>query len=469
MFLPQISAVNKTVNQTVQFLGLNKGLTTTDGEMSHLCGLTSTDFPVLATRKRRASRTQKRGRRYRISKDNMIYEFGYDGEIVIYTFDGREMHRYQAGHGFGGGGNNVISAAGVINKDILIMPYREIYTIDNKLSTMVLSHTDIELYSKLFATHDNRLWCCNDYTHEIYASKLGDPKSWKSFEGLVSDSYAVTVGSDGDFTGSALFQGYVHFFKENLIIRVYGNKPANYQLNTMNQPGVKANAEQTICEINGHLYYLSPRGVIRFDGSQAVIISNNLGQRFKGKYAGALGTKYYITLKVDDDEEYKIYCYDTEKSIWHVEDVMDCSYIYSDSHLLMMYQPDNNLVNMTFSEIEYSQKAWEDAGVSTSDQTLEAPVNWHCVFAPTLEGSFNDKYISKIQLHCETDEDTVFQIDIKYDNQCDFQTIGTFRGLKRETKNIPIIPKRHQRFQIRLQGTGGIKLYGYTRTISYPS
>ena len=56
---------------------------------------------------------------------------------------------------------------------------------------------------------NNRLWGCKygknangETINEIYASKLGDFKNWHTFEGISTDSYAATVGSDGAFTGA---------------------------------------------------------------------------------------------------------------------------------------------------------------------------------------------------------------------------------------------------------------------------
>ncbi len=61
---------------------------------------------------------------------------------------------------------------------------------------------------------DNRVWGCSGSENVIYACKLGDPTNWFSYRNTAADSYAVTVGSDGDFTGAAACMGYVLFFKE---------------------------------------------------------------------------------------------------------------------------------------------------------------------------------------------------------------------------------------------------------------
>lgn len=63
----------------------------------------------------------------------------------------------------------------------------------------------------------NRVWGCSKKENTIYACRLGDPTNWYSYRGIAADSYAVSVGSDGTFTGAASCMGYVLFFKENCI------------------------------------------------------------------------------------------------------------------------------------------------------------------------------------------------------------------------------------------------------------
>ena len=67
----------------------------------------------------------------------------------------------------------------------------------------------------------------------IYACKLGDPTNWFSYRGIAADSYAVTVGSDGAFTGAATCMGYALFFKENTLHKLCGTKPSDFQLTSL--------------------------------------------------------------------------------------------------------------------------------------------------------------------------------------------------------------------------------------------
>lgn len=45
--------------------------------------------------------------------------------------------------------------------------------------------------------NSNRVWGCNSKENVIYSCKQGDPTNWYCYNGIASDSYAVTVGSEG--------------------------------------------------------------------------------------------------------------------------------------------------------------------------------------------------------------------------------------------------------------------------------
>ena len=114
---------------------------------------------------------------------------------------------------------------------------------------------------------DNRVWGCSSSENVIYACKLGDPTNWFSYRGIAADSYAVTVGSDGPFTGAATCMGYALFFKENTLHKLYGSKPSDFKLSSLRCRGVARNAARSLCVLNETLYYLSPDGVMAWDGS----------------------------------------------------------------------------------------------------------------------------------------------------------------------------------------------------------
>ena len=129
---------------------------------------------------------------------------------------------------------------------------------------------------------NNRLWGCyygafnGETLNEIYACKLGDFKNWNCFMGLSSDSYAVTVGTDGQFTGAITHMGYPLFFKENHMHKIYGNYPANFQVQTTACRGVEKGSDKSLAIVNEVLYYKSRSGICGYDGSLPIETSAHL-------------------------------------------------------------------------------------------------------------------------------------------------------------------------------------------------
>ena len=213
------------------------------------------------------------------------------------------------------------------NKTTVIQEKADDYiVIIGDLSSSFTQESGLKLTRKVpdmdyICENGNRLWGCSSANHEVYASKLGDPTNWNAFEGISTDSYAATVGSDGDFTGCLSHMGYVLFFKEDTIHKVYGDKPSNFQINTsFPVRGVAKGCEKTACVVNETLLYVSRSNVCSFDGAYPESVSDALAEvRFQGGVAGQHNGKYYASLQ-DVSGQWNIYVYDLKKGMWHKED-----------------------------------------------------------------------------------------------------------------------------------------------------
>lgn len=173
---------------------------------------------------------------------------------------------------------------------------------------------------------DNRLWACNKYSHEIYASKLGDPKNWYCYAGLVSDSYAVTVGTQGEFTGCTSYNGSVYFFKESGYHKIMGSRPSNFEVIFKTTRGVQLGSHRSIAHVGEYLFYKAKDAIVLFDGSTNVV-SEKLGTE---KLFDAVGSgykdKYYVCMR-DSEYNYYMFVYDTTKRTWVIEDDIRVSFM----------------------------------------------------------------------------------------------------------------------------------------------
>lgn len=171
---------------------------------------------------------------------------------------------------------------------------------------------------------NNRVWGCNydGNLNEIYASKLGDPLNWYCYRGLSTDSYAVSCGEHGKFTGCSELGDAVVFFKENCIYTIYGTEPSNFQTVKTDCFGVQEGSENSICRINGSLFYKSCHGIMKLsEGSLPVCISQALGaDKWSDAVAGTDGRKYYVVMTSLSGER-EMFVFDTQYEMWHKEDI----------------------------------------------------------------------------------------------------------------------------------------------------
>lgn len=169
---------------------------------------------------------------------------------------------------------------------------------------------------------DNRLWGCSSQSNEIYACKLGDCENWYAYsDGISTDSFAMTVGVEGEFTGIAKMNSSVVFFKENFSLKIYGTKPSNFTLTTYRTTGVERGSRRSVVNMGDYLLYKAKDGIAQYSGGTAVLISDNAfgDERYINAVAGKHKNKYYVSLQnIKGGNE--LFVFDTQRGLWHKED-----------------------------------------------------------------------------------------------------------------------------------------------------
>lgn len=165
---------------------------------------------------------------------------------------------------------------------------------------------------------NNRVWGVSNSTHEVFACKLGDPFQWFNYAGIASDSYAVTLGFTDEVTAGVAFNNNVIFFTEDKIIKFYGDYPSNFRMHTTIADGVIKGGKDAAVQVEGVLFYVSPIGVMAYDGS----LPRFYGERFapgfldgKTVVAGKDGTKYCLSVS-NNGVSKGIFVLDTKHRLW---------------------------------------------------------------------------------------------------------------------------------------------------------
>lgn len=302
---------------------------------------------------------------------------------------------------------------------------------------------------------ENRLWGCRygadingNMVNEIYACKLGDFKNWNCFNGISTDSYAVTVGTDGPFTGAIAHLGYPLFFKETCVHKVYGNYPANYQILTTTCRGVQNGCSRSLAIVNETLYYKARSAVCAYDGSLPVEISSALGDVvYSNAVAGCLGNKYYISMLAQDGK-YNLFVYDTLKGMWHRED---------NTEVMQFCNSRGELYYIDYSDMQIKTVL----GTGTRDAF---PIKWEAVTGVIGTDSPDKKYISRLDVRMNIPLGSRVMFFIEYDSDGRWQYLFAMTGTNLKSFPVPIKPLRCDHLRLKIVGEGEAKIFSICQT-----
>ncbi len=308
--------------------------------------------------------------------------------------------------------------------------------------------------------HDNRLWGCrygyqstNDTTvNEIYCSKLGDFKVWTASSEtatLAGDPYTMSVGEYGAFTGCSSHRGQLLFFKDNIVYRVSGDKPSNFQIDKISESGLQSGCEKSLEIIDEVLYYKSRNGVFAYDGSIPQKISDALGNfYYTDAVAGKHFSKYYITMVHDGVR--KLYVYDTRTGLWHAEDDVDVRF-FTEYKGALYGAIDNDVVCLSGTP----------AGIFGSTEA-ESAVKWSVETGDIGLGSPYQKFLRRLLIRMDMDDGAKVLVELLGDDG-EWYTATKYMSPHKRSFLMPVVTPRVDHARIRISGIGGVKIY----SISY--
>ena len=302
--------------------------------------------------------------------------------------------------------------------------------------------------------NENRLWGVE--SGNIHACAWGNIFNWDTGGTNSESSWAVPVGSPGEFTGGITYKGFAIFFKESNIHKVYGTIPSNFQVMSSATLGIAKGSSRSLAIAGETLFYLSQSGIVAYGGGIPQPIGEALGaEQFRNAVGGSDGLKYYVSMQGDNDR-WRLYVYDTQRSMWHIEDDTHVTHFANKNGVLYLLD-EKGVVWMT--------------GKNMSDvdaEGAEVAMPFYAEFGDFTEEDPDKKGVSKLQLRLELDAGTTAQVYIQFDSDGSWNPVGD--ELKADVKRsyyIPIIPRRCDHYRIRISGQtmeqGGCRIYSMAR------
>lgn len=354
----------------------------------------------------------------------------------------------------------------------------DIYIDDKAFQGEVSSHSDV-LYDEVkmfYPTPDyimstgNRLWMCRykdaggNVLNEIRASRLGSMFQWDIFEGLSTDGYAMTAGSDGPFSGCAVLKGQPIFFKENCIHRIAGSQPSNFQDVTTMCRGIQEGCWRSAVVVDERLYYKAVDDVMVYDGSIPVSISEKLNMRqYYSARAGAFENLYYLSVR-NYAGGWNFFTYSTKTGLWHQQDSFRGRFFATAGRNLYSISDSSNRFILHGSIQADDVFTAITADPTDPEVTDEEPQDWSATFGLFGVDYANQKYLSRFNIRVQLDQGAWLKMEVQYDEDGIWVDEGTYWGRSMNTIMIPVVPRRCDRFQLRLSGGNGrCRIFSITR------
>ena len=336
---------------------------------------------------------------------------------------------------------------------------------------VILNDADFVMERKIpemsFATEcNNRLWGCSKDGREIYCCKLGDVKNWYVYAGVSTDSWAVTIGSDGKFTGAITYQGMPMFFKEDCFIKISVSSTGAHQLKETKCRGVQEGSHKSLTIVNETLFYKSPSGVVATNGALPSSVSDALGEvRYYDAVSGSIGDRYYISMR-DKDGNYSLFVFNQKTGIWTKEDdkKIRCFCNFKDDLFFISEYTDRN--GLTKQQVESVNGTPLHDSFEKED---EDKMDWYAESGNIGYYSPDNKYVARINLRITLEFGTNVDFYLQYNSDGNLEHKFNMSGKGTRTFTVPIIPKRCDHFKYKIVGKGGCKIHSITKTIEQGS
>lgn len=299
---------------------------------------------------------------------------------------------------------------------------------------------------------NNRLWGVSDTDNTVYACKLGDPTNWKYFQGTALDSYYAQQGTDENWTGSAAYSGHLIFFKPNSMTKIYGTSPSSFQITNTVCYGVEPGSSKSVAIVNDTVFYKSSIGIMAYDGGTPYSISDRFNIEFGDVVGGTEGRKYYASIKTADGE-YELMVLDVDKGLWHKEDDVRFRSCCTLNGMLYFIED--------IGTEDFEQDKIYIINPDTATET-KMQRDWMATFGAFDELIEDRKIYSRMSLRFIAQPRTVVSVYIKMDDG-EWELVKKFAFTGTGGETVPIVPRRCDRFYIKIVGKGDCEIKTLTR------
>lgn len=271
--------------------------------------------------------------------------------------------------------------------------------------------------------------------NSLYACAQGNPRNW-----VWGDAWQSDRGEAGPWTGAASIHGCPVFFKERAICRIYPDEEGNHRVDVLDAPGVAAGSEKSASVYQGRAYYLSPDGVMMYDGSFPEEIGLELGgEKYQNGVGACCAGEYYLSA-MNSWLIPQMLVYDIRRGVWRREDNLQVSFmaVYRGSLYLL----------------DAAGRLWTADG---SDGTPEDTFYFSARLPKYQLTQLQRRQLVAVDLHLELEGE--MDVSVDFDSMERFTLLKTLDRVGTYRVRLWVPRRRADHFQLILDGKGRCRIY----------
>jgi len=436
---PKLAPYTREETQLSEFSGLDKRINAKQNTLSFCENISPNAFPMVITRDKRKSVFLRDGEKITgmYYSDRAYVTTTQNGNTRLYYGD--DFDSLKLGYTSAEGEKQTSLMCSFDGKICLFnlrtelgsqsMMTAPVTVLDYPTKIAAPNFTDVTVFA-------NRVIGCRG--QQIRACATADISDWNYENQNVPETDRAILKNlklTSNFTACTTFQNKALFFTENEMFEFHGKNSMQFEL--MKIANVGCVNRNSLCEMDGKLYFLSDEGVMCYSGSMPQNISAPICDAPKNN-SGVLcaaASKVYVCF--EGKSGFNIYVYSTQSKAWSREDSLKV--ISACSH---------NGKNFLATEREIF-----NANSEGSSEEIE----WQIETTDIYCASESIKKRAKLELCAEGGKLAKLEAYIKFDND-EYEMLCTslFGGVKYFC--LPISRENFNKYKIKLCGKGDFKL-----------
>lgn len=282
---------------------------------------------------------------------------------------------------------------------------------------------------------------------QVRACACGDVIDWNQNatpEDIGSRSYLKNFAVNSEFTACTTYKNRVIFFNDSEMFELSGSDSDDFDMVKIANIGCVN--RQSVCEIDGVLYFVSREGVMSYTGTAPKKISASIDDapiRTEAGYDSVIGgASGVLRASFDGRSGKKMYVYDIEKNTWAVED---------DIKVLSIVGRNGETYFVTETEVLSADARYQNE--SDADE-----FDWQITTRPIYSYTPRQKRASTLEVYIDRPKNERIDISISFDGG-EFRKVYTdvFSGARE--LSIPLPESDFQKMQIKIEGKGQASIH----------